>query len=202
MTRMPMTTIPHGGTMDIKKISHLGVAVESIEDQIHFFKDVLELETAGVEIVEDQKVKVAFLKVGEMRIELLEPIAAQQVDFESVRVEQVNAASGTAEKEILAVIEIQRHQVVLPLVLVVRRNVEILAQAQAATERRGALRGVEERNFRDLILGAGRAREQRCREYERRDKAGSNARWLHLEISIGVCGNSTRCLPWRRPYIP
>ena len=57
--------------MDIKKISHLGVAVESIEAQIDFFKDVLELETAGVEIVEDQKVKVAFLKVGETRIELL-----------------------------------------------------------------------------------------------------------------------------------
>ena len=61
--------------MDIKKISHLGIAVESIDDQIGFFKDVLELETGGVEIVEDQKVKVAFLKVGETRIELLEPIA-------------------------------------------------------------------------------------------------------------------------------
>ena len=59
--------------MDIKKISHLGIAVGSIDEQIGFFKDVLELETGGIEIVEDQKVKVAFLKVGETRIELLEP---------------------------------------------------------------------------------------------------------------------------------
>ena len=62
--------------MNIKKISHLGVAVESIEEQIGFFKEVLELEDLGVEVVEDQKVKVAFLKVGETRIELLEPTAA------------------------------------------------------------------------------------------------------------------------------
>lgn len=61
--------------MNIKKISHLGVAVESIEDQIGFFKDILNLEFTGTEIVEDQKVKVAFLTVGETRIELIEPIA-------------------------------------------------------------------------------------------------------------------------------
>ncbi|MCP4677996.1 MAG: methylmalonyl-CoA epimerase [Deltaproteobacteria bacterium] len=59
--------------MDVKKISHLGVAVESIEAQIGFFKDVLSLEFTGTEIVEDQKVKVAFLTVGESRIELIEP---------------------------------------------------------------------------------------------------------------------------------
>ncbi len=61
--------------MNIKKISHLGIAVESIEEQIGFFKDVLDLECTGEEVVEDQKIKVAFLKVGETRIELIEPIA-------------------------------------------------------------------------------------------------------------------------------
>jgi methylmalonyl-CoA/ethylmalonyl-CoA epimerase len=61
--------------MDVKKISHLGIAVDSIEETIGFFKDVLDLEFTGTEIVEDQKVKVAFLKVGESRIELLEPTA-------------------------------------------------------------------------------------------------------------------------------
>ncbi|MCP4600926.1 MAG: methylmalonyl-CoA epimerase [Proteobacteria bacterium] len=59
--------------MDVKKLSHLGVAVESIEEQIGFFKDILGLEFTGEEVVEDQKVKVAFLKVGESRIELIEP---------------------------------------------------------------------------------------------------------------------------------
>lgn len=60
--------------MNVKKISHLGIAVESIDDQIGFFKDVLGLEFTGEEVVEDQKVKVAFLKVGESRVELIEPI--------------------------------------------------------------------------------------------------------------------------------
>ena len=59
--------------MEVKKLSHLGVAVESIDAQVGFFKDVLGLEFTGTEIVEDQKVKVAFLTVGESRIELIEP---------------------------------------------------------------------------------------------------------------------------------
>jgi methylmalonyl-CoA epimerase len=53
----------------------LGIAVESIEDQISPFKDILGLEFTGEEIVEDQKVRVAFLKVGESRVELIEPIS-------------------------------------------------------------------------------------------------------------------------------
>jgi methylmalonyl-CoA/ethylmalonyl-CoA epimerase len=61
--------------MNVKKISHLGIAVESIEDQISPFKDILGLEFTGEEIVEDQKVRVAFLKVGESRVELIEPIS-------------------------------------------------------------------------------------------------------------------------------
>jgi methylmalonyl-CoA/ethylmalonyl-CoA epimerase len=61
--------------MDAKKISHLGIAVESIEEQIGFFKNVLDLEFTGTEVVEDQKVKVAFLTIGESRIELIEPIS-------------------------------------------------------------------------------------------------------------------------------
>ncbi|MDJ0764286.1 MAG: methylmalonyl-CoA epimerase [Myxococcota bacterium] len=61
--------------MEIKKISHIGIAVESIDDQIVFFRDVLGLAVTGTEVVEDQKVRVAFLTVGESRVELLEPIA-------------------------------------------------------------------------------------------------------------------------------
>lgn len=61
--------------MKVKKISHLGVAVKSIDEYLGFFKDILNLEFTGTEVVEDQKVKVAFLKVGESRIELLEPTA-------------------------------------------------------------------------------------------------------------------------------
>jgi methylmalonyl-CoA/ethylmalonyl-CoA epimerase len=53
-------------------IQHLGVAVESIEGALAFWRDALGLELKGVEIVEDQGVRVAMLPIGESRIELLE----------------------------------------------------------------------------------------------------------------------------------
>ena len=56
----------------VKKISHIGIAVESLEDQIPFYRDILGLKFSGTEVVNDQKVKVAFFEVGDTRIELLE----------------------------------------------------------------------------------------------------------------------------------
>lgn len=61
--------------MDIKKISHIGIAVESIEQHLALYADILGLEPGGTEIVEDQGVKVAFFSVGESRLELLEPLS-------------------------------------------------------------------------------------------------------------------------------
>ena len=59
--------------MKISKIEHLGISVQSIADVLPYFTDVLGLEYYKEEVVEDQKVKTAFLKVGEVKIELLEP---------------------------------------------------------------------------------------------------------------------------------
>jgi len=56
----------------IKKIDHIGIAVKSIEEASKFYKDVLGLEITGVEVVEEQKVKTAFIPVGDSEIELLE----------------------------------------------------------------------------------------------------------------------------------
>ena len=53
-------------------IQHLGVAVDSIEDALTFWRDALGLELKGVEVVEDQGVRVAMLPIGQSRIELLE----------------------------------------------------------------------------------------------------------------------------------
>jgi len=58
-----------------KKISHIGIAVVSIEEATPFYRDVLGMEFEGTEVVAEQKVKVAFFAVGESRIELLEPTA-------------------------------------------------------------------------------------------------------------------------------
>lgn len=56
------------------KISHIGIAVENIDKVLPFYTDTLGLEMEGVETVESEAVKVAFLKIGESRFELLEPL--------------------------------------------------------------------------------------------------------------------------------
>jgi methylmalonyl-CoA epimerase len=55
------------------KINHLGIATKGIEEALKFWSDALGLENVHTETVEDQKVKVAMLPLGESRIELLEP---------------------------------------------------------------------------------------------------------------------------------
>jgi len=55
-----------------KKIDHIGVAVNSLEESLHIFKDILGVKCSGEEEVKEQNVKVAFLPVGESEIELLE----------------------------------------------------------------------------------------------------------------------------------
>lgn len=55
------------------KINHIGVAVTSIEEALPFYRDSLGMQCLGTEEVPSQLVKVAFLSVGESKIELLEP---------------------------------------------------------------------------------------------------------------------------------
>ena len=55
------------------KINHIGVATNGIDAALAFWSDALGLENVHTEVVEDQKVRVAMLPLGESRIELLEP---------------------------------------------------------------------------------------------------------------------------------
>ena len=55
------------------KINHLGIATKGIDEALKFWSDALGLENVHTEIVEDQRVRVAMLPIGESRIELLEP---------------------------------------------------------------------------------------------------------------------------------
>ena len=55
------------------KINHLGIATKGIDDALNFWSDALGLENVHTETVEDQKVRVAMLPIGESRVELLEP---------------------------------------------------------------------------------------------------------------------------------
>lgn len=53
-------------------IEHIGIAVKSLEEAIPFYEKVLGLSCYAIEEVRDQKVKTAFFKVGQTKIELLE----------------------------------------------------------------------------------------------------------------------------------
>jgi len=56
----------------IEKIDHIGIAVRSIEKASELFSNLLGLKVTGEERVEGQKVKVAFLPLGDSELELLE----------------------------------------------------------------------------------------------------------------------------------
>lgn len=62
--------------MKLEKINHLGVAVASLEEALPYYRDVLGMSYQGTEEVAEQKVRVAFLQIGESKIELLEPTSA------------------------------------------------------------------------------------------------------------------------------
>nr|WP_165859413.1 methylmalonyl-CoA epimerase [Desulfofundulus salinum] len=58
--------------MGIKKIDHIGIAVKDLAKAIEFYEGLLGLKVTGTEVVEEQKVKVAFLPTGDSEVELLE----------------------------------------------------------------------------------------------------------------------------------
>ena len=57
----------------VKAVNHIGIAVRSIDAQRPFYEGTLGAVFEGVEVVADQKVRVGFFRVGEVRFELLEP---------------------------------------------------------------------------------------------------------------------------------
>jgi methylmalonyl-CoA/ethylmalonyl-CoA epimerase len=90
--------------MNILKIDHLGIAVNSIDEGKNFWSDVLGLKFEGSETVEAQKVTTAFFPVGESEVELLEstssdgPVAkfiekkGQGIQHVAFRVDNIEAA--------------------------------------------------------------------------------------------------------------
>ncbi|WP_338084540.1 methylmalonyl-CoA epimerase [Cytobacillus horneckiae] len=59
--------------MMIKKIDHIGIAVKSLDEALPFYTDIIQLPLLGIEEVKSEGIKVAFLKAGETKLELLEP---------------------------------------------------------------------------------------------------------------------------------
>jgi methylmalonyl-CoA/ethylmalonyl-CoA epimerase len=61
----------------VNKIDHIGIAVWSIAAARTFYEQALGLVCEGEEEVESQKVRTAFFRIGDTRIELLEPTAPE-----------------------------------------------------------------------------------------------------------------------------
>lgn len=88
----------------VKKVDHIGIAVNNLDESVKFYRDILGLELHGTEVVEEQKVKVAFLPIGDTEVELLEstspdgPIAkfieakGQGIQHIAYRVDDIEAA--------------------------------------------------------------------------------------------------------------
>ena len=86
------------------KIDHLGIATRGIDEALAFWRDALGLEHVHTETVDDQKVRVAMLPIGESRVELLEPTSEESpisnflekrgggLHHVAVRVPDINAA--------------------------------------------------------------------------------------------------------------
>ena len=63
--------------MEISHIEHIGIAVPSLDEAIPFYENMLGLKCFAIEEVADQKVRTAFFKVGQTKIELLEGTAPE-----------------------------------------------------------------------------------------------------------------------------
>ena len=57
----------------LKKINHIAIAVNNIEEAAKFYQTILGLNLSGVEVVTAQKTRVGFFKIGESNIELVQP---------------------------------------------------------------------------------------------------------------------------------
>jgi methylmalonyl-CoA/ethylmalonyl-CoA epimerase len=93
------------------KINHLGIATKGIDEALKFWENALGLENVHTETVEDQKVRVAMLPLGESRIELLEPTSEDSpiskflekrgggIHHIAVEVEDIEAALAKLKRE-------------------------------------------------------------------------------------------------------
>lgn len=61
----------------LQKINHIGIAVQSLDATLPFYRDQLGMPFKGTEEVAEQKVRVAMLGIGEAKIELLEPTSPE-----------------------------------------------------------------------------------------------------------------------------
>ena len=65
----------------MKKVDHIGIAVRDLNAVLPYYTDTLGLPLMKIEEVESQKVRVAFIDAGNVKLELLEPMDDQSAIF-------------------------------------------------------------------------------------------------------------------------
>lgn len=63
--------------MNPSHIEHIGIAVKDLNESIPFFEKLLGTKCYAIEEVADQRVRTAFLRIGQTKIELLEPTSPE-----------------------------------------------------------------------------------------------------------------------------
>jgi methylmalonyl-CoA/ethylmalonyl-CoA epimerase len=58
----------------LKKINHIALAVENIDEAAKFYQNCLGLKLSGIETISVQKSKVGFFQIGASSIELVQPV--------------------------------------------------------------------------------------------------------------------------------
>lgn len=58
--------------MKVTRVDHIGIAVKNLDEMVKWYEETLGVKAHGTEVVDEQKVKVAFLPIGESELELLE----------------------------------------------------------------------------------------------------------------------------------
>ncbi|MFC1969490.1 VOC family protein [Chloroflexota bacterium] len=60
----------------LKQIDHIGIAVEHLDESIERYERLFQVKAKHIEIIEDRSIRIAFIPVGEVMLELIEPLSA------------------------------------------------------------------------------------------------------------------------------
>lgn len=105
--------------MKLSHIEHIGIAVNDLKEAIPYYENILGLKCYSIEEVKDQKVKTAFFKIGQTKLELLEstspegPIAkfiekrGQGIHHIAFAVDDIDNAISEAEEKGIRLIDQQ-----------------------------------------------------------------------------------------------
>ncbi len=105
--------------MNVICVDHIGIAVKDLDETVKFYEETLGIKCTGTEVVEEQKVRVAFMPLGDCELEFLEstapdgPVAkfidknGEGIQHIALRVDDIEAALKEMEEKGIRMIDTQ-----------------------------------------------------------------------------------------------